>query len=1317
MKRILYFFAIAAFIVACTKQETPIEDPAPDTTVSEDVLPEGPQAAEVSEGRVITVSPIETKTSISEKQEGGYTFSWSKGDYIYLYEFVYENLGYEDENENAKAAWQFGSDELEDDASTASFTVDLSTTLANPKGGKYRYVAVYPYSDSQYWSSDSEYSGTWPDAPESLPVHPVIVLRFSTDQRPSASSFDPGADIIVSKVTALDERAKGDISLYYSRVGAIVKMTLTGLPANCQLDNGTLELDADYSLSGYYEYDVEMEEVRPHTVSSGGEVEGGGEVGGEISGSSSNKLNIYPNEVYTDAEGKADIWLRVPAGEINEVLNVSFDVWGEEYQMEKYVKEVDLASKGKSIKLANGRMTTFTVAMEKAPELTVSYTYTDSNGEEQTSYDLSLDTWRPDEGTFTLDVDYPDLSRVTVDNSYCDWVTTSFDSSTGKLVLQYSENTTYETSYSYGIGRRSGSISVTAGDSYKNIYVYQYKRDFRNTGQTWNGYMTWTGGDDVSDLICNFTPKVTCADHDINWSLEHNKDKNGLWHTLITVTAQPLTTTYDTAVESDIIISDPTNESKYLTIKITRFAKVTPGKKWLTAWASARRYSADYYYSGWYSFAIKKLEGYTPEVYSSVMMEYDAQTSVQPRTATELTAAMLCTPDADGNVAQPVFVEQIEGSDKYSLKMNLGKGEGGDDIIRYLCAGSLSWSDFSYYGMGFVPVEDFSDACKWDIYYVGDDLYIANTAEEENHEKASLLGMGVASGWDNNTDKYFMASAKFGAFPASWVQYGSNSLYYYGYTTKSSYFTVLPTLIPYEEAEPIPVSVTGVSIETPAVSLDPGETAQIVAVVTPSNAADKSVTWSSSDNTVATVDENGLVTAKKTGEAVITATTTDGSFTATCTVTVNSIAVTGISLDKQEVTLSVGDVVSLTATVLPEDASNTNVTFQIASGSDVVELNPGGTGNTQSYTAIKAGQAYIQVRTEDGGYQASCHLTVEGNVDVTSIVLIPTSLTLDAGEEVSYYDNSIASTKPYTYNVLPGNATNRVLNVSSSNEGVVTVSVNYSFLYGYYYTITAVASGSASISFKATDGSGVSTQLPVTVNAPTAVTGVSFSMDQISIYEGGVNSLNYTVYPSGATNQNVTWSSSDESVVTVDASGQITAVSTGTATITVTSVDGNFTATCTVTVTQLVLDTTGPVDMGLNSGLLWATANVGASSPEIYGTYFEKDNVEVTPEGWQMPTKAQFDELIAACSMQVLAYNGVQGVLLTSSANGNMLFFPMAGMVYNNELGAEGYYVVLWTSTKDSNGAYVAMYDGQTFVTQAIGNTVISCPVRAVKVP
>ena len=127
------------------------------------------------------------------------------------------------------------------------------------------------------------------------------------------------------------------------------------------------------------------------------------------------------------------------------------------------------------------------------------------------------------------------------------------------------------------------------------------------------------------------------------------------------------------------------------------------------------------------------------------------------------------------------------------------------------------------------------------------------------------------------------------------------------------------------EPTPPPVSVSGVALDKASISIN---TETLTATVSPKNAANKKVTWKSSDAAVATVDANGKVTGVKAGEAIITVTTDDGGKTATCKVTVKAatVAVTGVTLNKTTLTLIAGASETLTATVAPANATNKKVT-------------------------------------------------------------------------------------------------------------------------------------------------------------------------------------------------------------------------------------------------------------------------------------------------------------------------------------------------------------------------------------------------------
>ena len=198
------------------------------------------------------------------------------------------------------------------------------------------------------------------------------------------------------------------------------------------------------------------------------------------------------------------------------------------------------------------------------------------------------------------------------------------------------------------------------------------------------------------------------------------------------------------------------------------------------------------------------------------------------------------------------------------------------------------------------------------------------------------------------------------------------------------------------------VSVTGVALNKTTVALTVNQTDTLTATITPANATNKNVTWSANgDGVVSVVD--GLVRALKVGTSTVTATTVDGGYTATCQVTVSAatVAVTGVTLNKASLSLTVGDSETLTATVAPSDATNKNVTWSVTG--DAVTVNNG------TVTAAKAGNATVTVTTVDGGFTANCAVTVEEAstkpVDAVDLTYSTADTLGEHGDDYCYFND------------------------------------------------------------------------------------------------------------------------------------------------------------------------------------------------------------------------------------------------------------------------------------------------------------------------
>ena len=189
---------------------------------------------------------------------------------------------------------------------------------------------------------------------------------------------------------------------------------------------------------------------------------------------------------------------------------------------------------------------------------------------------------------------------------------------------------------------------------------------------------------------------------------------------------------------------------------------------------------------------------------------------------------------------------------------------------------------------------------------------------------------------------------------------------------------------------PDPVAVIGVTLNKNSLSLEAGQDETLVATVAPSNADNKSVSWSSSDNTVASVDQTGKVSAVAAGTATITVTTADGNKTATCTVTVTApsttIPVTAIALNKTNTTITIGASETLTVSYTPTNANTGKAITWTSSNNNIATVNNG------VVTAVAEGTATITA-TSEGNFTATCAVTVQAGAPVPS-----TGLTLHEPE-------------------------------------------------------------------------------------------------------------------------------------------------------------------------------------------------------------------------------------------------------------------------------------------------------------------------------
>ena len=340
-----------------------------------------------------------------------------------------------------------------------------------------------------------------------------------------------------------------------------------------------------------------------------------------------------------------------------------------------------------------------------------------------------------------------------------------------------------------------------------------------------------------------------------------------------------------------------------------------------------------------------------------------------------------------------------------------------------------------------------------------------------------------------------------------------------------------------------------ISLDKTNITLNNNKPVKLNEKVLPEYTNNKKVNWKSSNEKVATVDENGNVTAVVSenpvgqGTCKITATTADGTnLSASCDVTVDIKAESiGFSLKSYTIT-NLGQTPSFTPKILPENTANKNVTWK-SSNTNIATVNP----STGVIKAVSNGTCKIIAITTDGTNRtASCDVTVD--------VKFVTGISFDFN---SYTITNVNQTPVFRPNITPSDAEDKNVRWSSSNTKVATVSSSG--------VIKAVSNGTCKITATTTDGTNLSASFNIIVNIK--ATKITLDKTKIKLTTGKeTEKITSSIEPSIA-NKAVKYTSSDESVATVSSDGVVTAVGSGTCKITAAPTDGSkVTASCDVTV-------------------------------------------------------------------------------------------------------------------------------------------------------
>ncbi len=355
------------------------------------------------------------------------------------------------------------------------------------------------------------------------------------------------------------------------------------------------------------------------------------------------------------------------------------------------------------------------------------------------------------------------------------------------------------------------------------------------------------------------------------------------------------------------------------------------------------------------------------------------------------------------------------------------------------------------------------------------------------------------------------------------------------------------SIIATSDDNPAVTAICNITVEIPASSLTldekkkelyVGDTYRLGYVVTPTNAANTDVTWSSSNSSVASVNSSGLITAKAVGQAIITVKTKDGTLSASCTITVKQKA-TGISLDVTNLELYVDQSYDLEVTVTPASSNDYTLTWE-SSNTSVATVDEDG-----KITAVAAGEATITVKTSNG-QSADCYVTVKEQV---------------TGIQLNYKEKTVIIGEKFTIKatIVPSSAADEVkVSWSSSKTSVATVSSSG--------VISGLKGGTAVITCKTDDGRFTAFCVVTVVER---VTSVKLNKTNTAVGVGKSYTLKATVKTNAATKPAIKWTSSNTKYATVDSNGKVSGKAIGTVTITAAAQDGSkVKATCIIRVVK-----------------------------------------------------------------------------------------------------------------------------------------------------
>ncbi len=370
------------------------------------------------------------------------------------------------------------------------------------------------------------------------------------------------------------------------------------------------------------------------------------------------------------------------------------------------------------------------------------------------------------------------------------------------------------------------------------------------------------------------------------------------------------------------------------------------------------------------------------------------------------------------------------------------------------------------------------------------------------------------------------------------------------------------------------IPVSGITLNRTTASLKASESLQLSATVNPPNAYDKNLTWKSSASEVASIDDNGNVTALVIGDAIITATSdSNPEISAQCVISVVPTPVSSITLSSKNISLQVGGVAELTVDVLPTTATNKEIVWSTLNAT-IASIDESG-----HITALALGSTTVRAAAADGsGIFADCVVNV-----------VPTAAGSISINETGPIELKATHTIQLTATVGPEDATDKSVTWSSSDANIASVDASG--------LVTARSVGECKII--AANSSMQTASVSVSV-IPTLAETITVIPSQISLRVGQTSELAVTVRPETTTDKSIRWSSSDTDVVAVLEDGQIKALSLGEVVIRATALDGS--------------DVYGECKVIVKPTPVTAVSIVYDGSKSLYAGDSAQLSIEVTPD-------------------------------------------------------------------------------------------------------